>query len=358
MRLEEYLDLTLLNQMVEENKISVRKTGNFRVLDYTRTTIFLKDWNDATIKCRGLIVDNNDVIVGRGFNKFFNYNEVINDIPSELDYEVYEKMDGSLIIAFYAEGKWVCSTRGSLDSYQAKLAENYLKFIKDLLSPKFIYNFELIHPTNSIVVNYGSKEDLVCIAVYDKDTLEEKSLDVVHKFITKVQQHKINLEDILLQDRRNKEGYVLKYSNGFRVKLKHKEYCILHRLKADVTSSNIWKLMCDGHSLEEIQVYFGDEEFWDFIEKEYYKIEEQVQTALDECKEVALNLKGSRKEVAQWVNLNVEESKKAAIFCLIDQNELGAYKNLCKKHKPTTNFSVMQTENGYIYNQLISRMES
>jgi RNA ligase len=46
--------------------------------------------------------------------------------PTE-NFEVYEKMDGSLGIVFWYRGQWVVATRGSFTSDQANKAREILK---------------------------------------------------------------------------------------------------------------------------------------------------------------------------------------------------------------------------------------
>ena len=56
-------------------------------------------------------------IVARPFKKFFNLSDGRTDITGE--YEIYEKMDGSLGILFFYEGEWILASRGSFTSEQA-----------------------------------------------------------------------------------------------------------------------------------------------------------------------------------------------------------------------------------------------
>jgi hypothetical protein len=45
------------------------------VISYTQHCQFDRKWNDATIACRGLILDTNGCVVARPFGKFFNFGE-------------------------------------------------------------------------------------------------------------------------------------------------------------------------------------------------------------------------------------------------------------------------------------------
>jgi hypothetical protein len=50
----------------------------------------------------------------------------------------------------------------------------------------------------------------------------------------------------------NDEGIVVRFSNGFRIKIKGEEYCRVHAIKSDLTPLNIWRAMSEGLNLEEI----------------------------------------------------------------------------------------------------------
>ena len=94
------------------------------IYNYSRTTQFSGIWDDITLNCRGLVLDLEGNVIAKPFPKFFNYEEhtaegsKLPPIPNE-NFEVYEKMDGSLGIIFHYEGEWLIATRGSFASEQA-----------------------------------------------------------------------------------------------------------------------------------------------------------------------------------------------------------------------------------------------
>jgi RNA ligase len=103
--------------------------------------------------CRGLVTDDKGNIVARPFKKFFNMEEGKHTPTS--DFEVYDKMDGSLGIFFYYEGGWVMATRGSFTSDQAvKGYEMMFKYDFANLHKDYTYLFEIIYDQNRIVVKY------------------------------------------------------------------------------------------------------------------------------------------------------------------------------------------------------------
>ena len=90
-----------LEKLIKDGYISKRKhpTKDLWIYNYTNKTQWEKHWNDWTLRCRGLIMDEKYNIIARPFEKFFNLGEIDHDIPN-LPFEVTEKMDGSLIIWF------------------------------------------------------------------------------------------------------------------------------------------------------------------------------------------------------------------------------------------------------------------
>jgi RNA ligase len=65
---------------------------------YGETGNQYKYWDEVTLQCRGLITDDKGNVVARPFKKFFNMEE--NRHTPTQEFEVFEKMDGSLGIMF------------------------------------------------------------------------------------------------------------------------------------------------------------------------------------------------------------------------------------------------------------------
>src|SRR5690606_32454323 len=124
-------------------------------------------WNDVTLNCRGLVIQDDGAIIARPLRKFFNYGELERrglQAPSG-PFEVYEKEDGCLGIVYYYAGDWHIATRGSFTSWQAQRAQKILDGLNTrILHPSFTYLFEIILPDFRIVVDYGGAEELVLLA--------------------------------------------------------------------------------------------------------------------------------------------------------------------------------------------------
>jgi len=151
------------------------------IWNYSQATQYEGKWDEITLHCRGLVTDDEGNIVARPFKKFFNIEEAKH--RSTKDFDVYEKMDGSLGIAFYCQDQWVFASRGSFTSEQAiKGAEMFKEkfqeshFIKDMT-----YMYEIIYPANRIVVDYIGADRLVLLGRIGTKSGEEYPLDIFRK---------------------------------------------------------------------------------------------------------------------------------------------------------------------------------
>jgi len=93
--------LETLNKYYEDGWLikQTHPTLPLTIWNYSQTTQYEGKWDEVTLQCRGLVTDTDGNVVARPFKKFFNMEEEKHTETEE--YEVYEKMDGSLGIAFY-----------------------------------------------------------------------------------------------------------------------------------------------------------------------------------------------------------------------------------------------------------------
>lgn len=256
--------------MVEEGYVSFQThpTLPLRIFKYTQQAQFERVWNEVTTRCRGLVLDGQNNVINSVIGKFHNIEELKpEEIPFDLPYEVTDKIDGSCILAFYYTGRLVVATLGSFASDQAIYAESMLKSKYAHIPfkhfrPGKTYIFELVIPQNRIVLDYGSEEKLVLITVRDNDTDEETLPDIGFPTVEKVD---MTLDQLKLEKLRpdftNKEGFVIKFSNGFRVKLKYEQYFALHKIMTGCTEHRVWEYLRENKSLTEFLSGTPDEFF-------------------------------------------------------------------------------------------------
>jgi len=150
MKMLEKIDWSVLNTYIEENLIVANKHLEYDIwiLNYSPKAQSNKFWDEYTLSCRGMVVDADGKILARPFQKFKNYEE---HDPSEIDmsqdYQIFEKMDGSLIIIFYYEPRmeWIVASRGSFISEQSVEARKMLGLKYEKLNIDCTYLFEIIY---------------------------------------------------------------------------------------------------------------------------------------------------------------------------------------------------------------------
>jgi T4 RnlA family RNA ligase len=292
-----------INSLIAEGFLMSNKhpTQDLWIYNYTAKCQYDRVWNEMTLASRGLILDKNYQVVARPFPKFFNLEEHrTEEIPNET-FEVFEKMDGSLGILYWIDNQPFIATRGSFNSEQCLKATEYLygkyKASIPLLSKEKTYLFEIIYPENKIVVDYAGEESLTLLAIIEtasgKDLpLEELGFPIVKRF-----DGVYDFEVLKKRNLANSEGYVLKFQNGFRVKVKFEEYVRLHRLMTSCSTITIWETLKENKSWDE-QLDQVPDEFYNWVKKiknelenEYKKIENEAKSVFkvfDTKKETAL----------------------------------------------------------------------
>lgn len=319
------IDLDLLAQRVAEGLVSeVRhKTLPLTLYNYTQRCQFERLWDEVTKQCRGLIIDKCGKVRARPFAKFFNDGEHDpSELPWHLGCEVTEKLDGSLGILFNFGGEWHWATRGSFASVQAiEAAAIWGRSPREnKLDPSCTYLFEIIFPENRIVVNYGDRRELVLLAIIDTATGREFSLDEAPEGLSVVRRFPptASIADIRTIIRDDEEGYVVRFANGFRVKVKGDRYIQLHKIMSGVSSRSIWETLSEGRSFDEMLEVVPDE-FADWVRKERASLLAQycaAQGRITECAKIARGLP-SRKDQAALI-LSHYKDVSSACFAQLD----------------------------------------
>lgn len=255
-----YEHLEALPGLLAQKLITKRDHPSLSLSIYNYTAgvgaLKISEWSDALKDCRGLILGPDGEVVARPFRKFWNYEQVLDQIP-EGPFSVWDKLDGSLGIVCGYRGFLVVATRGSFESDQAKWAEGWLTdFMGGGFAPPegLTYLFEIIYPENRIVVDYEGRKECQLLSVMDNAKAEEDWTAFHGCPFPKVNQHEPtpSPEQLLADPVPNAEGFVLRWSNGFRAKVKFEEYKRLHRLITQVSTRTIWELLRDGKSTEEL----------------------------------------------------------------------------------------------------------
>ena len=233
-------------------------------------------WNTGFHKlariCRGKIIDMNTLeIISYPFDKFFNINEVSDTkediIKQRLDNNRYlyvlDKKDGSTIIVSKYKGKPIITTNGSFNNEQTEWAKElftkkYTTFLRNM-QEGYTYIFELIHPENKIIVDYGNEKALYLLSIRDLSTQKLLSIEEIHQVADKFNfpypevfsfnnlDHIIHLARTLRNA--NREGWVLRIGasdgNEYMVKIKLEEYFAMHAAFDKITVSFVYRHLMD-----------------------------------------------------------------------------------------------------------------
>lgn len=235
-------------------------------------------------ECRGLVLERSSWnVVARSFPRFFNYEEALAE-TANFDFSNFtasEKEDGSLILLYYYAGTWHVNTRGSFGQGEVygsgrTWEELFYSVVDevgmDYLPIKFTLAFEYVGPYNKIVREYR-QSDLFLLTAFKNDNGFEatpEDCDLWAKYIRVKRPRRCpchRLEDMnrLFNEHKDDltfEGFVLRDSNGLRMKMKSKSYVALHRMKGNngqnlASPKNIVPLVLAG-DVDEVASYFPE----------------------------------------------------------------------------------------------------
>ena len=280
------VDWKVLNTYVDNNLIVANKHPEYDlwILNYSPKVQSKKFWDEYTLSCRGLVIDADGNIIARPFKKFKNYEEYeASEINWSEEFEVFEKMDGSLIIVFYYEPrmKWLVASRGSFISEQCLEAQKMLTAHDfEKLNTSSTYLFEIIYPENRIVVDYGNRRELVLLTVIDtvsgNELSHETVADIYSKYFTVVKQLQLKtfaeLRQMIKNGENNSEGVVVRFVSGLRMKMKYAEYCRLHAILTNVSNLTVWEHLMNNYDFDALYDRVPDE-FYDWLKRTIKRIQ-------------------------------------------------------------------------------------
>ena len=263
-KLEDYM------KALGENRVFACEDEHYIGFKYNAPTVIFHYWDDVTLNARGIVFDKaTGEIVARPFYKFFNYEELINGAGARTDildkmeacgfkfdrtesFRVMDKLDGSLGIMFYDKyaGSWRVKTGGAFGSDQAVWANEWAKKnITSGLDTSLTYCYEIIYDADVHPISYDF-EGMVLLGAIDTATGEEVSLEQLRQIAV---EQKVRLADIIefksfdeaISYAKNlsktKEGVVVTFKNGFKVKIKGHEFLALQKQFHAITKEMIWE---------------------------------------------------------------------------------------------------------------------
>jgi len=247
---------------------TIDPTGKLELYSYTADTKFNASWNVYSLISRGLILcPGEKKVVATPFPAFANFSEMGYYVPP-CGFSATNKMDGSLGIIWKHNDTWHVSTRGSFTSDQAKWAQDWLESTNSTkLLSGYTYLAEVIYKENRIVVPYDF-EGLVLLSAYGPDGFEvdrnfmERTQQENPAFRLTEQRYFNSVDDIVKLCETlpfDQEGFVVRFDNGYRVKIKGEEYKRLHKIVSGITPIRIWENMVNGDNMTEISKIIPEE---------------------------------------------------------------------------------------------------
>ena len=305
------------DEYVKKGLVRSQKYKDLTIYQYTEFTQFESLWNNCTLNARGIVFDNDGVIVQRCIPKFFNHDE-----PDGIKVEklmlkeqigiVQEKLDGSLIkITKDEKHGLVITSKASFESDQAKMAKEIVEENNYNFKEGWTYHFELIHPDNQIVLNYGDERKLVLLAIIDNKT--GKDIDIYSDDLKFEKPKLYSYETLLDVNVLNKdglhEGVVVNYGS-YRLKYKTDEYIRLHRIVTEFTPRRVWEVLSSGQRMDRMNI---PEEFIKWLNEtenellaKYNELLNKINQAVAETqnmtnKEIALSNDENIKKMREYI---------------------------------------------------------
>lgn len=218
---------------------------------------------------RGIIFDRNGRVISKPLHKFHNLNEGVDNQADVLDwseFEVYDKLDGSMIRPVIINGmiRW-CTKAGvthMTPDLEAFVERNpwYLDFARVWLDMDYTPIFEYMAPKHRIVVDYGPEEKMTLLAIRDNVTgqylaYNELMLHCAEFEIPLVRRWEVKSHTDLLtevSDLRNAEGIIIRFPNDHRVKVKSLHYLNLHKNREAIERERYVAMMALQDSIDDL----------------------------------------------------------------------------------------------------------
>lgn len=254
---------------------------------YTPETEHNGYWDQYTMMARGIVIRDDGKVITRPFVKFFNA-EQLKDTPwPPSDYEVQEKLDGSLVNISWYNDEPLITTKNSFTSPQVAAVRAFLDEPRpSFLSSQITYVCEWIAPENRIVVDYGDRRELVLLTAFSNLSGAERPYAPWPWSRVERRREIEGLPGSELAQHigENEEGYVLKFRSGERIKVKGEWFQAAHRARWGLTERAIWKCYKqrrwdDLRAMREVLA--DDDEAREWFDAKEIELRNQIDAALN-----------------------------------------------------------------------------
>ena len=235
---------------------------------YTAQTIDSSHWNHVTMHARGHVFEiSSGKCVLRPWDKFFNYNELVSSdevftpiyyasvaegmsfplnenkthlqgIPGQ--FVATDKLDGSLCIAGLVDSSPMITSSGAIHSEHSEWSRSWLenRNIPSKFESGFTYLFETIANVFLHPIKYDY-EGCTLLGIIDNESGQEKSFSDVERTAKEwgiASPQRVDVTSLADAQKfvaglpANKEGIVITFENGFKVKMKGEEFLKVHKI--------------------------------------------------------------------------------------------------------------------------------
>lgn len=299
--LEEETKVYNLITELRKNKYIYEKELNNHIssFNFTKEAFYNKIWNHMTTQARGLFIDTQEnKIVARSYNKFFNSNEreetKIEKVIENVSYPVqfYLKYNGFLGILSLQENDFYFATKSTDEGdyveyfktiFYKTLNDTQMKKIKEKLKAENVtFVFEVIDPQNDPhMIKYDAPKIVLLDAIKNTTTYQKIKYEDLKEFADK---NKIDIKQIgytvntkeeflsIYEEITKKnyqynqeyiEGFVIEDAKGYMLKIKTDYYMTWKYLRSKMEKSlKTNKYQTDGKNTLETN-------FLNYLEKKY-----------------------------------------------------------------------------------------
>lgn len=163
-------------------------------------------------------------------------------------------------------------------------------------------------PTNRIVVDYGGKRTLVLLAKIHTQTGTEYPLKQLKSYadhgfeVARSYDGIKDINELKKLEEPNKEGFVIRFESGLRLKCKFSDYVRLHRILTQCTARTIWDLLRNHQSFDDLLEKVPDE-FLSWVQTTRNNLLSQFTNIEQEAREVLAQIQNlpTRKEQAALI---------------------------------------------------------
>jgi RNA ligase len=324
------------------------------IYTYTDQCVFARAWDEITSNSRGHVFDmQTGEMAACAFPKFFNLGENEESLFEKFDwgkpYDVYEKADGWLGVLYRHEGKFKVASRGSFHSDGAQWATGFIqKHDLSCLPDQATLLFEILTPRQRIILDYGGQETLLILAAYDRTTGVEYPRGTVEAWAGQIglpivkKYDGMDIQECLRiqKDGKHREGFVIRFQDGRRIKVKCDWYMTLAKIMSNMSPIAIWEAMAGGKVRHEFLVQIPEElrsladQYKETLESQYSNVLAGIN---EKCAPLIAKHGGDRKSIAMNREHLAGTPAYKAVFAVLERNDKAIEKIVMMAIYPRSN---------------------